>query len=96
MSLRRGFNVEEGESVLIVEDVITTGGSVLEVGEAIRNMGGQVAGYSSLVNRSSGRFKPDGHYYYCVQMDIPVYEPEECPLCKKGIPFVKHGSRGLK
>ncbi len=96
MSLRRGFKIEEGENVLIVEDVITTGRSVFEVGEVIKNAGGHVAGYSSLVNRSSGRFNPDGPYYFSVQMDIPVYSPGECPLCQKGIPFVKPGSKGLK
>jgi orotate phosphoribosyltransferase len=96
MTLRRGFKIGEGENVLIVEDVITTGSSVIEVGEVIKNAGGHVAGYSSLVNRSSGRFSPDGSYYFSVQMDIPVYNPGECPLCQKGIPFVKPGSKGLK
>jgi orotate phosphoribosyltransferase len=96
MTLRRGFEIQEGDNVLIVEDVITTGSSVFEVGEVIKKAGGHVAGYSSIVNRSSGRFKPDEPYYFCVQMDIPVYEPDVCPLCQKGIQFVKPGSKGLK
>jgi len=54
MTLRRGFNIKRGEAVLIVEDVITTGGSVIEVGNAVRGAGGSVIGYASIVNRSSG------------------------------------------
>lgn len=96
MSLRRGFEIEEGERVLIVEDVITTGGSVLEVKNAVEKNGGKATAVASLVNRSSGRFNPGIPYYYCVEIDIPIYKPEECPLCEKKIPVVKPGSRGLK
>jgi orotate phosphoribosyltransferase len=95
MRLRRGFRIEEGQSVLVVEDVITTGGSVIEVGDAVRRAGGKIAGFGSVVNRSSGRFKPDEHYYFCVEMDVPMYKPDSCPLCAGGIPAVKPGSRNL-
>ena len=95
MRLRRGFGIERGEKVLIVEDVITTGGSVLEVKEAVEKSGGEAKAVASLVNRSSGRFKPGIPYYYCVEVEIPIYKPEECPLCEKGIPVAKPGSRGL-
>ena len=96
MTLRRGFRIERGEAVLIVEDVITTGGSVIEVGDAVRAAGGTVRGYASIVNRSSGRFKPDEPYYYSLEMDVPMYKPDACPLCAQNIPAVKPGSRNLK
>jgi len=96
MTLRRGFHIEKGERVLIVEDVITTGGSVLEVGDAVVDAGGIVMAYASIVNRSGGRFTPREAYYYCLEMDVPIYQPPACPLCAKGIPLVKPGSRGLK
>jgi len=93
--LRRGFSVKEGERVLIVEDVITTGGSVLEVKDEIERNRATVVAFASIVNRSGGRFKPELPYYFCVQMDIPIYTPEECPLCREGVPLVKPGSRNL-
>jgi len=95
MALRRGFSIHPGERVLIVEDVITTGRSVLEVSEVIRSNGGELVAFASIVNRSEGRFHPDAPYYACVSMDIPIYIPHECPLCTAGIPAVKPGSRGL-
>lgn len=95
MSLRRGFGIKEGDKVLIVEDVITTGSSVLEVRDVVRENGGHVTAFASLVNRSAGRFKPGLPYYFCIDMDIPIHNPEDCPLCQKGIPVVKPGSKGL-
>jgi len=93
MTLRRGFNIEKGENILIVEDVITTGGSVREVEKVVREKGGVVKGFSSIVNRSNGRFDPDVQYYYSLKLDIPIYKQADCPLCKKGIPIRKPGSR---
>ncbi len=95
MTLRRGFQIQKGERVLIVEDVITTGGSVLEVKDAVEKSGGIVISFASLVNRTGGRFNPGSPYYFCIEMDIPIYKPAHCPLCKDGIPLVKPGSRGL-
>jgi orotate phosphoribosyltransferase len=96
MTLRRGFHIKKRERVLIVEDVITTGGSVLEVGDVIVEAGGIVTAYASIVNRSSGRFTPIEPYYYCLEMDVPIYQPEACPLCAQDVPLVKPGSRELK
>ena len=96
MTLRRGFHIREGERVLIVEEVITTGGSVLEVRDTVEERGGEAVGLASIVNRSGGRFKPGVSYYYCIKMEIPIYSPESCPFCKTGSPVVKPGSRGLK
>lgn len=96
MTLRRGFDIREGERTLIVEDVITTGGSVLEVRDTVVERGGEAVGLASIVNRSGGRFEPGQSYYYCIKMEIPIYSPESCPFCKTGSPVVKPGSRGLK
>ena len=95
-TLRRGFKVNKDEKILLVEDVITTGGSILEVAKRLKVIGATIVAYASIVNRTSGRFKPDVEYYYSVKMDFPIYRPEDCPLCKNGVPFVKPGSRGLK
>jgi len=95
MTLRRGFKIQGGEKVLIVEDVITTGGSVLEVMDAVEKSGGIVTACASIVNRSEGRFAPGVPYYSCVEMEIPIFRPESCPLCSKGMQLVKPGSRGL-
>jgi orotate phosphoribosyltransferase len=95
MTLRRGFSIERGERILVVEDVITTGGSVLEVGKAIGDAGGKIIGFASIVNRSKGKFSPEAPYYCCIEMDVPIYAPENCPLCDRGVPVVKPGSRGL-
>jgi orotate phosphoribosyltransferase len=95
MSFRRGFSLAAGERVLIVEDVVTPGGSVMEVADTVGGMGGVVVGFASIVNRSSGRFGGGKPYYACVDMHIPIYPPEECPLCAEGTPAVKPGSRNL-
>jgi orotate phosphoribosyltransferase len=95
MTFRRGFGVYEGERVFVVEDVITTGGSVLEVRDVLQGAGAIVCGFASIVNRSSGRFAPAEPYHSCITMDVPIYPPDHCPLCAEKIPVVKPGSRGL-
>jgi orotate phosphoribosyltransferase len=95
MIFRRGFGIAGGERVLVVEDVITTGGSVLEVGEEVRRLGGEVAGFACIVDRSGERFEPRAPYFCCTRMDIPIYHPKQCPLCREGIPVVKPGSRRI-
>ncbi|MFW6139539.1 MAG: orotate phosphoribosyltransferase [Spirochaetota bacterium] len=95
MKLRRGFNIARNERVLIVEDVITTGGSVQEVAGVVQKHGGVVDSSASLVNRSGGRFDPGLPYYFCLKMDVPIYRPQECPFCKQGLPLVKPGSRNI-
>jgi len=103
MKLRRGFEINEGEKVLIVEDVVTTGKSTLEVVEVVESQGGQVVGFASIINRSgkenpfeetNDKFKGKP-YFYLVKFDFPTYRPEDCPLCKSGIPAVKPGSRKM-
>jgi orotate phosphoribosyltransferase len=94
MELRRGFELHPGERVLVVEDVVTTGGSVFEVAELVKKGDAKLAGVGYIVDRSNGRIKFDAKYFAVLQMDVVAYKPDECPLCKEGIPFVKPGSRG--
>ncbi len=93
MSLRRGFNLAVGERVLVVEDVITTGGSVKEVLEVVREMGAIPVGVAVLVDRSGGKVDFGLPLASVLQLNIQTYEPEICPLCVQGIPAVKPGSR---
>lgn len=96
MALRRGFSVKEGARVLVVEDVVTTGGSVKEVIELLRGLGAQIAGVGSVVDRSNGAVDFGVPFKAVLSMEVISYPPEECPLCKQGLPAVKPGSRGLK
>ncbi|MDI6813585.1 MAG: orotate phosphoribosyltransferase [Desulfitobacteriaceae bacterium] len=93
MSLRRGFGLAAGERVLIVEDVITTGGSVKEVIEVVREKGAIPVGVAVLVDRSGGKADFGLPLASVLQLDIETFEPEICPLCAQGIPAVKPGSR---
>jgi len=98
MQLRRGFEIRSGERVLACEDVVTTGGSVGEVIAIARKCGAMIVGAGFVVDRSNGRVRlaldPDGVQFSLLQMDVIAYKPEECPLCKQGLPVVKPGSRG--
>jgi len=92
MQLRRGFVIEKGEHILVCEDVITTGGSVREVLDIVVAAGGVVAGVASVVDRSGGSVKlPD--FFPLLRLEVVAYRPDECPLCRQGIPVEKPGSR---
>lgn len=93
MALRRGFTINPGEKVLVVEDVVTTGGSVKEVIEVVREKGGEVVGVGVLVDRSAGKADFGVPTQSILQLEIESYDPEECPLCKQGLPVIKPGSR---
>ncbi len=93
MALRRGFIIEPGEKVLVVEDVVTTGGSVKEVIEVVRQKGGEVAGVGVLVDRSNGKVDFGVKTAAVLSMEIQSYDPGDCPLCREGLPVVKPGSR---
>jgi len=94
MKLRRGFTISLGERALVVEDVITTGGSVGEVAALVRQAGGVVAGFGALVDRSAGRASLDAPVTSLITLVLPTYRPETCPLCRAGEPIRKPGSRG--
>lgn len=97
MTLRRGFAIEPGERVLVVEDIITTGGSVDEVIDVINEQGGVVAGVGVLVNRSGGNASfGDAPLESLLNLTIPTHAPEDCPMCKAGLPMTKRGSRNIK
>jgi len=95
MTLRRSFEITEGEKVLVVEDVTTTGSSVREVIDIVNSRKGKVVGVGVLIDRSGGRVNFGVKTEKLLTVDIKTYLPEECPLCKKGIPAVKPGSRDL-
>jgi orotate phosphoribosyltransferase len=98
MKLRRGFKIEKEEKVIIVEDVITTGGSVKEIVEIVRGEGGKVEGIGVIVDRSKPSLSDELAILNLslkslLRIDIETYSPQECPICKKGIPLQKPGSR---
>jgi orotate phosphoribosyltransferase len=93
LMLRRGFVLSESDRVLVVEDVLTTGGSTRETMQVATAAGAQVVGVASIVDRSGGRAAFDVPYRALLAVDLPTYQPEACPLCAQGLPVVKPGSR---
>ena len=95
MTFRRGFTLHEGERCLIVEDIVTTGGSIKEVIEVVKAHGGIPVAVSMLVDRSGGKANfGDVPCTALLHMDVETYQPEKCPLCKQGVPMTKRGSTG--
>jgi orotate phosphoribosyltransferase len=93
MTLRRGFTVGEGERVLVVEDVITTGGSTRECIGAVQENGAKVVGAASVIDRSGGKADVGVPRVSLIELDVPTFSPDDCPLCAAGIEIVKPGSR---
>ena len=93
MVLRRGFEIAKGEKVVVVEDVITTGGSLKEVLELVKSLGGEVVGIGALVDRSNGKTDFELKPETLIQLEVETYSPEKCPLCEKKVPVDKPGSR---
>ena len=93
LALRRGFVIGERDRVLVVEDVLTTGGSTRETIEVAKAAGGQVVGAASLVDRSGGAVRFDVPFSALLEVAVGTHEPGECPLCALGLPLVKPGSR---
>jgi orotate phosphoribosyltransferase len=91
--LRRGFTLDSTDRVLVVEDVMTTGGSTRETIEVARAAGGRVVGTASIVDRSGGSIRFDVPFTALLDIALPTYDPEKCPLCARGLPVVKPGSR---
>lgn len=94
MTLKRGFQIPEGCRVLVVEDIVTTGGSVREVMDVVRAHGGEVVGVGLLVDRSGGKVDFGVRTEALLHLSVPTYKPEECPLCKDGVELTKRGSTG--
>jgi orotate phosphoribosyltransferase len=93
MSLRRGFTLSHGERVLVVEDVITTGGSTMEVIDIVRAAGAIPVAAGSIVDRSGGKAELGIPRAALVTLKVEAHEPERCPMCQAGEPVVKPGSR---
>jgi len=93
LKLRRNFEIRKGEKVLVVEDVVTTGGSTQELMALVRSRGGEVIGVGSFVDRSGGAVHYEVPFESLVTLKVESFAKEECPLCQKGLPFTKPGSR---
>ena len=93
LALRRGFTLGERDRVLVVEDVLTTGGSTRETMQVATASGAQIVGAASIVDRSGGSVRFEVPFHALVDIALPTYEPGECPLCAQGLPVVKPGSR---
>ena len=93
LTLRRGFTLGPSERVLIVEDVVTTGGSTMETARVAEAAGAHVVGAAAIVDRRSAGVVFELPLHPLVRLDVPTYEPDACPLCARGVPVVKPGSR---
>ena len=96
LTLRRGFALDPGEKVLVVEDVVTTGGSTRETMDVAHAAGAVVVGACAIVDRSGGKQGLDVPFQALLPMDVKTYQPDACPLCAQGVPVVKPGSRTPK
>ena len=94
LQLRRGFTLEPSDRVLIVEDVITTGGSTRETAVVAEALDARVIGAAAIVDRGSDPARLNLPMQTLVRLDVPTYQPDACPLCARGVPVVKPGSRG--
>lgn len=93
LTLRRGFSLDAAERVLVVEDVVTTGGSTRETIAVARAAGATVVGAGAIIDRSGGHQHLGVPFHALATVDLPVYQPDACPLCARGEPVVKPGSR---
>jgi orotate phosphoribosyltransferase len=89
---RRGFRIEPGERVLIVDDIMTKGGSISDTIDAVKRLGGNIAGIGVLVDRSPEKVEFGIPFFSCHRTEVITYQPQHCPLCAAGIPLVKPGS----
>jgi len=95
LRLRRGFNIGDAERVVVVEDVVTTGGSTRETMQVARAAGAQVVAATAIVDRSGGRADLDVPLHALLTLSLPTYDPSSCPLCAQGVPLAKPGSRQI-
>jgi len=94
MQIRRGFGIEEGEKVIIAEDVVTRGTSILEVVKCVEDAGGKVVGLTSIIDRTGGDAGLPLPLHSLAKVKVETWKAEDCPLCGDGVELVKPGSRG--
>ena len=97
LALRRGFELEADEPVLLIEDVVTTGKSILELADLVRRLGARPVGFGAIVDRTGGSAGPAGPITVraLLALEVPRYAPEDCPGCRTGSKAVKPGSRPI-
>lgn len=95
MMLRRGFEIKNGSRVIVVEDVVTTGGSVKEVIDLVESMGSTVVAVGSVIDRSNGLVEFKCPFESVLRVDVEAFDADKCPLCKQGYPIYKPGSRKI-
>jgi orotate phosphoribosyltransferase len=93
MTLRRGFSLEPGEAAVVVEDVITTGGSTREVVDLLNAAGAKAVAAGSVIDRSGGKADVGVPRVALATLEVVAYTAESCPLCQQGVPIAKPGSR---
>ncbi|MBI5198987.1 MAG: orotate phosphoribosyltransferase [Nitrospirae bacterium] len=96
LRLRRGFSINKSERVIVVEDVVTTGGSIRETMDVIKDSGGIIKGVGAIIDRSEGKVNLGFPLISLLSLTIPIYEPKSCPLCKERSIAIKPGSRWFK
>jgi len=96
LQLRRGFTLDASDRVLVVEDVVTTGGSTRETLDVARAAGAMPVGAGAIVDRGGTETNLGVPFHALLQMTLPTYQPDACPLCAQGMPVVKPGSRAEK
>lgn len=95
LRLRRGFTLADADRVVVVEDVVTTGGSTRETIQVARAAGAQVLAAAAIVDRSGGAAALDVPLHALMELSLPTYDPDACPLCAQGVPIAKPGSRQM-
>jgi len=93
MVLRRGFSIAKDERVLVVEDVVTTGGSTKEVIELVKSFGGTITGVGCIIDRSAAAVDFGASFKSLAKVKVETFEEDKCPLCKNRTPITKPGSR---
>ena len=95
MCIRRGFKIKENDKILVIEDVITTGGSVKEVMDEVTKLGGKISGVGVLVDRSNGQAKLHKNQFSIIELEAVSFEPDKVPDSLKNIPIQQPGSRNI-
>jgi orotate phosphoribosyltransferase len=96
LTLRRGFALGPSDKVIVVEDVLTTGLSTRETMEVAKHAGAKVVAACAMIDRSTGNHNLDVPFHALLPIRLPTYSPESCPLCARGLPLTKPGSRNHK